>query len=81
MASLRKLRLARSYQTAFWRFQHKKTDAHLATIEAIHAAYREIQSRFSSSDAGPDRLDDLLYYFKYQWELIHARNTLVDDPP
>jgi hypothetical protein len=49
----------------FWRPQHKKPDTHLATIEAIYHFFRQLAGEGYNSE-----LDNLLFWFVHQWELI-----------
>lgn len=45
--------------------QYKKPDTHLATIEAIYHFFRQL-----AGDAYRGELDNLLFWFVHQWELI-----------
>ncbi|RKO92085.1 DTW domain-containing protein [Blyttiomyces helicus] len=59
-----------SRRTFFWRYQPFGLD-HLSTIEAVYWVTREYHEAFSAGATGYDgRFDDLLFYFKHNFELI-----------
>ena len=55
--------------TLFWRYQNFDA-GFLSTIEAIYWFYRELEQALYPDQAYGGQVDDLLFYFKMQWELI-----------
>ena len=57
------------HETLFWRYQDGGND-HLATIEAIYWFFRDFHSAYEPSIEYDGRYDNLLFYFRHQYELI-----------
>ncbi|KAI9011210.1 DTW domain-containing protein [Gaertneriomyces semiglobifer] len=57
-------------QTLFWRHQ-PFGESHLSTIEAVYWFFRDYHEAYCST-AYNGSYDNLLFYFKYQWELIQG---------
>ncbi|TPX57012.1 hypothetical protein PhCBS80983_g04147 [Powellomyces hirtus] len=55
--------------TLFWRYQ-PFGEHHLSTIEATYWFFRDHFAALHPGQAYDGRYDDLLFYFKLQWELI-----------
>ncbi|KAG9297132.1 hypothetical protein G9A89_019413 [Geosiphon pyriformis] len=71
LASMRKVTL-KPQKTLFWRFQNKD-EHHLATIEAIYYFLKEYDETYESSGTAYNgRYDNLLWYYKFFYELIQA---------
>jgi hypothetical protein len=76
-AGFRPVRIEGNYRTLFWRFQ-QYGDFCLATIEAIYYFYKEYDQVYHHGglDAAAiqgdleGRYDNLLYYFKLQYDFI-----------
>lgn len=65
-AAIRPVTLSARIETKFWR--HQDVGPHcLATIEAIYYALRDIGEK---KDMRTSRLDDLLWFYSYQFHLI-----------
>jgi DTW domain-containing protein YfiP len=64
-----------NHSTLFWRYQKFSMD-YLATIEAIYWFYRELLSCASITQEYNGQVDNLLYYFKAQYETVqeHYKN-------
>ncbi|KAK9728471.1 hypothetical protein K7432_001015 [Basidiobolus ranarum] len=56
-------------KTMFWRYQ-KISENYLSTIEAVYYLYREYYEAYQSDIAYDGRYDDLLFYYKYFYNLI-----------
>jgi DTW domain-containing protein YfiP len=60
----------KNQKTRFWRFQNL-SENYLATIEAIYYFFVEYYEAFESDGKAYDgRYDDLLFYFKLNYDLI-----------
>ncbi|KAJ3055614.1 DTW domain-containing protein 1 [Rhizophlyctis rosea] len=57
------------HDTLFWRYQDGGND-HLSTIEAIYWFFKDYHSAYEPSIAYDGRYDDLLFYFRHQYDLI-----------
>jgi len=69
---LRAVTLAHAGRTHFWRPNGTDNAAHLSTIEAVHAVYREYALAQGAAPDAPEvaQLDNLLYLFAYQHRLV-----------
>lgn len=68
LRSLPKIHLNESNQTRFWRYQHVGPHC-LATIEAIHEFYKELESHISPI-ADQHKYDNLLYFFAFLYNRV-----------
>jgi DTW domain-containing protein YfiP len=71
--NVRPIRIA-LHKTLFWRYQ-SLSEHYLSTIEAVYYFLKAYQQKRGENEHA---FDDLLYYFKYQYELV--QNTYKDNP-
>jgi len=76
LANLKHIRLASTYNTAFWRHQLKGDD-HLATIEAIYYFFRE-RHEILNKGSYDGRYDNLLYLFAGMLRLIEQKKEQLE---
>ncbi|KAJ3282459.1 DTW domain-containing protein 1 [Borealophlyctis nickersoniae] len=60
-----------SQKTLFWRYQ-PFDEYHLSTIEAFYWFFRDFHAAYEPSVPYDGRYDNLLFYFKQQYELIQS---------
>lgn len=84
LSSLKTVKISAA-KTMFWRPQYGKPDTCLATIEAIYYFLREYATARECVNRTYDgRYDNLLFWFEYQYKLIHQKqyqDAAVDQDP
>jgi hypothetical protein len=68
LQALRRVRID-AQQTLYWRPQHGRSTADLATVEAIYFFLRSFLELRDGAYAG--QVDNLLFFFAYHYELVH----------
>ncbi|OUM60850.1 hypothetical protein PIROE2DRAFT_25163, partial [Piromyces sp. E2] len=70
LQKLQKVTFTQQHSTEFWRFQNLG-DEHLATIEAIYYFYQEYEQYcLKANEKLVKSMDNLLYFYAFQWEVI-----------